>query len=354
MRAARYYGKEDIRIEQVPEPELKKGEIKLAPAYVGICGTDLHEYLGGPNFAPVTPHPITKDTIPVTFGHELSGVVKDPGDSEFNEGDKIVVRPSLFCSSCAACSAHAENVCHSAGFIGLSGGGGGLADYLTVPASYALKLPDNVPLDVGALVEPLAVAWHATAAAPLNVDDTALIMGGGPIGLAVVQCLRAQGLKNIIVAEIASRRQEFAKSFGAAHVINPISDNVVEISRKLSNGTGPDVVFDCAGVPASLKTSCNAVKARGTVVNVAIWEKEVPFNPCWLVFKEASYTGVLGYQHQDWIAVLEHLRDGSLRPENMITSKISLEDLIPKGFMPLINEKESHVKILVDIQGRDT
>jgi threonine dehydrogenase-like Zn-dependent dehydrogenase len=135
-------------------------------------------------------------------------------------------------------------------------------------------------------------------------------MGGGPIGLAVIQCLRAQGVKNIIVAEVASRRQQFAKEFGAAHVLNPKIDDVVKISKELSRGIGPDVVFDCAGVPASLKAACNAVKARGDVVNVAIWEKEVPFNPNWLVFKEARYTGVLGYQRADWVAVLQHLKDG--------------------------------------------
>lgn len=256
----------------------------------------------------------------MTFGHEFSGVIKDPADSGFNVGDTVVVQPSIYCSSCAACEANAENVCHKSGFIGLSGGGGGLSDVLTVPKDAVLKLPDNVPLDIAALVEPLSVAWHATKVAPIRPDSTVLVMGGGPIGLAVVQCLRAQGVENIIVAEIATRRQQFAKDFGASCVLTPLVDDVIAEAKELSRGMGPDVVFDCAGVPASLRTACNAVKARGDVVNIAIWEKEVPFNPNWLVLKEARYTGVLGYQRADWIAVLEHLGNG----ENSHTPQVDI------------------------------
>lgn len=298
----------------------------------------------------MTPHPVTKETIPITLGHEFSGVVKDPGDSNFKVGDAVVVQPSIFCSACPACSAHAENVCDGAGFIGLSGWGGGLSDAVTVPGDAVLKLPDNVPLDVGALVEPLSVAWHATSAAPLNSNDTVLVLGGGPIGLAVIQCLVARKVTKIIVAEVAIRRQQFAKEFGATRVLNPMVDDVVAICKEITRGVGPDVVFDCAGVPASIKTACNAVKARGNVVNVAIWEKEIDFQPNWLVFKEAKYSAVLGYQRADWIAVLEHLKDGSLKPQNMITSKIRLENLVQDGILALVHDKDNHVKILVDIQ----
>lgn len=136
------------------------------------------------------------------------------------------------------------------------------------------------------------------------------MLGGGPIGLAVVQCLVAQGLNQIIFSEVASRRQQFARDFGAHKVLNPKSDDVVAKVRELSGGRGADVVFDCAGLKASLDTACDAVKTRGHVVNMAIWEREVPFQPNKLVFKESHYTAVLGYQRQDWVAVLGHLKDG--------------------------------------------
>jgi len=223
---------------------------------------------------------------------------------------------------------------------------------VVVPEGTVLKLPDSIPLDVAALVEPLSVAWHAVSASPLTTSSTVLVLGGGPIGLAVVQCLVALKTRTIIVSEVSSTRQRFAHEFGAHHVLNPINNDIVSISHKLSGAGGPDIVFDCAGVPASITTACQAVRARGTIVNVAIWEKEVPFQPNMLVFREAMYTAVLGYQRKDFQAVIDALADGRLKPEKMITSKIQLEDLVEGGIKALISDKESHIKILVEVGGK--
>ena len=201
-------------------------------------------------------------------------------------------------------------MCYNGGFIGLSGGGGGLSENVVVPQKAIIPLPSSIPLDVGALVEPLSVAWHAVCAAPITHESVALVLGGGPIGLAVVQCLRAKGVRKIIVSEVSSSRQRFAREFGAHHVLDPKTYDVVKVGRELSGADGPDVVFDCAGVPASIETACMAVRARGTVVNVAIWEGAVLFNPNLLVFREAKYTAVLGYQRKDFEAVVEQLAKG--------------------------------------------
>ncbi|KAF6785025.1 putative alcohol dehydrogenase, zinc-containing [Colletotrichum sojae] len=354
MKAARYYGKEDIRIEEIPEPPCGPKQIKIAPAFVGICGTDLHEYLGGPNFCPASRHPVTGDTIPVTLGHEFSGVIKEIG-SEVEAGENIkvgqpcAVQPTVYCGKCAACASGAENACHTGGFIGLSGGGGGLSGAVCVPADQVFPLPEGVPLELGALVEPLSVSWHAVAAGNVTPESTALVMGGGPIGLAAVLCLVAKGVKRIIVAEIATARQNFAREFGATDIINPKEQDVVKETFALTNGIGADVVFDCAGVPATIKAACDAVKTRGTVVNVAIWEKEIPFNPNWVTWRESSYKSVLGYQKADYQAVIENLRTGALKPAAMITRKIKLDDVLEQGIKALITDKDNQVKILVDV-----
>jgi 2-desacetyl-2-hydroxyethyl bacteriochlorophyllide A dehydrogenase len=274
-----------------------------------------------------------------------------PGVTSFTRGQHVVVQPTIYCGTCSACTAGVENVCYKGGFIGLSGGGGGLSDSVVVPEGALLRLPDSIPLDVGALVEPLSVAWHAVSASPLTTSSTVLILGGGPIGLAVVQCLVALKTRMIIMSEVSSSRQRFAREFGAHHVFDPTKNDLISISRELSGADGPDIVFDCAGVPASITTACQAVRARGTVVNVAIWEKEIPFQPNMLVFREAKYTAVLGYQRKDFQAVVDALADGRLKPEKMITSRIQLEDLVEGGIKALITDKESHVKILVEVSG---
>ncbi|GAB7364051.1 hypothetical protein MBLNU230_g4606t1 [Neophaeotheca triangularis] len=356
MRAARYYGKEDIRIEDnVPAAPVRAGQVKIAPAFVGICGTDLHEFVAGPTFAPTTPHPVTKETIPITVGHEFSGTITQLGaesPSHLKVGQKVAVKPNIYCGVCGACRTGVENACHNGGFVGLSGGGGGMSEEVVMPADAIFPLPDNVDLDIAALVEPLSVAWHAVDSSPLaqTPDAQVLVLGGGPIGLAVVQVLLARGAGRVIMSEVAAKRQQFARQFGAHHVLDPSTYDLVATSRALCGGeNGPDIVFDCAGVPVSLETACKAVKSRGTVMNVAIWEKPVPFDPNWLVFKEAKYQAVLGYNREDFQGVIDALGNGSLKPEKMITSRIALDNLVEHGIWALIKEKDKHVKILVDM-----
>lgn len=155
----------------------------------------------------------------------------------------------------------------------------------------------------------------------------------------------------MICVEPAKMRQEHARDFGADHVLDPTKHDVVSACLELCGVfTPPDIAFDCAGVPASLETACKVIKSRGTVVNVAIWEKSVPFNPNWLVFREANYKAVLGYQKKDFQGVIKALGEGKIEPARMITSRIRMDQLVDKGYWTLIKEKDKHVKILVDVK----
>lgn len=155
MRALRYHGPNDLRVDKdVPEPKCEDHQIKVKPAFVGICGTDLHEY-SSPTFVPSkeAPHPVTGESMPIGFGHEFSGVVAEIGskvkDKGIKVGDNVVVQPTICCYECGACSEGFVNCCDKAGFIGLSGGGGGLSDFVCVEGHFVFKLPDNIPLDQG-------------------------------------------------------------------------------------------------------------------------------------------------------------------------------------------------------------
>ena len=296
MKAVRFHGQRDIRLEEIPVPQLAPGTVKISPKFCGICGTDLHEYLGGANLIPSAsrPHPITKETFPLTLGHEFSGVVDEVGQGvdSIRKGDKVCIQPIIYDGDCRSCIQGLVNCCDNNGFVGLSGWGGGLSETVVLPESCVKKLPENVSLEVGALVEPLAVGWHAIDISPYKDGDSVLILGGGPIGLAVIQILRGRGCRNIIVSEVSRKRRQFSVQFGAHHIVDPTNENIVTRVKELTGGRGADVAFDAAGVQTAVDTAFEALKARGTLVNIAIWEKKAQVAMNELVFRERRYMGV--------------------------------------------------------------
>lgn len=161
-----------------------------------------------------------------------------------------------------------------------------------------------------ALVEPLAVGWHAVNISPYKPGDSVLILGGGPIGLAVIQALKARGAEKIIVSEVAPKRRDFAKQFGAHYVLDPTKDDIVAKVRELCDGQGANVAFDAAGVQAGLNQAVMAIRARGTLVNIAVWEKAATLHPNDLVFKERSYMGVATYVKGDFQDVIDAIASG--------------------------------------------
>lgn len=202
-------------------------------------------------------------------------------------------------------------------------------------------------MEIAALVEPLAVGWHSVNISPYKPGMTALVLGGGPIGLSVIQALKARGEGTVIVSEISSKRKEFAKQFGADVIIDPSKEDLVKRCKELCDNQGVHVAFDCAGVQVGLDQAVQAVRARGTVVNIAIWEKNCSITPNLFNFKERSYMGVATYQGGDFEEVLRAISEGRIKPEGMITKKIKLDEVVEEGFSALIKDKENQVKILV-------
>jgi 2-desacetyl-2-hydroxyethyl bacteriochlorophyllide A dehydrogenase len=183
--------------------------------------------------------------------------------------------------------------------------------------------------------------------------QSVLILGGGPIGLAVIQALKARGASKIIVSEMAARRKQFATEFGADYVLDPTTDDIVARCRELCEDQGVHVVFDAAGVQAGLDQAVEAVRARGTIVNIAVWEKPCTIHPNKLVFKERKYLGIATYVQGDFQEVMDAISEGRMKPDRMITKKISLDEVEKEGFSALIHDKANQVKILVEVGGGD-
>lgn len=275
MKAAQYFGSKDIRVVDVPSPEPADHEALIAIEWCGICGSDLHEYLHGPMLCspPSNPHPLTGQHIPVTMGHEFVGrIISAPSSSKLTPGTPVIVDPRIYCGSCSRCRDGNTHGCVTLGFKGLSGTGGGFSETVAVDARMCHVLPDDVDLGLAALVEPLAVAWHAIATTELSDWDRkcVLVVGGGPVGVAVMIVLRAFGCENIIVSEPTTVRAKQNEVI-ADLVLNPVNDDIGARCRERTGGEGVDVVFDCAGSQKGFEAGMDALRYRGCYMNVAVW-----------------------------------------------------------------------------------
>lgn len=347
MKAARWYAVKDIRVEQIEEPQVTPGSVKLKVAWTGICGSDLHEYLAGPIFVPVEDeHPLSRDKAPITMGHEYSGEVVELGEGVENlaVGDRVAIEPIYNCGKCDACRDGLYNLCKDLGFVGLSGGAGGFAAYSVVPAHMAHKMPEGLSMEQGALVEPAAVALHAVRVSKIKAGDTAAVFGAGPIGLLVVEALRAAGASSVYVVEPSGERRAKAMELGATQALDPTDTDVVEAIRDASGG-GVHVAFEVTGVPQVLPQCIDATRHEGQALIVSIWETEAAFQPNTVVLSERSIKGTIGYRNV-YPAVMELMTRGYFQAETLVTKRIEIDDIVEKGFETLSNEK-SQVKILV-------
>ncbi|MEI2439469.1 2,3-butanediol dehydrogenase [Priestia megaterium] len=348
MKALRWHGVKDVRLEHIAEPTVSQGKVKIKVEWCGICGSDLHEYLGGPIFIPVDrPHPLTNEVAPVTLGHELSGEVVEIGEgvTRYKVGDRVVVEPIF------ATHGHqgAYNLDEQMGFLGLAGGGGGLSEYVVVDEELLFKLPDDLSYEQGALVEPAAVALYAVRSSKVKAGDKVAVFGCGPIGLLVIEALKAAGATDIYAVELSPERQAKAEELGAI-IINPaeVEDTVAEIGR-LTDG-GVNVSFEVTGVPIVLRQAIQSTGIGGETIIVSIWEKGAEILPNDIVIKERTVKGIIGYRNV-FPAVLSLMQKGYFSAEKLVTKKIALDDVIEEGFESLIKEK-NQVKILVESEQR--
>lgn len=350
MKAALWYEKKDIRVEEIEEPKVTSDGVKIKVKWCGICGSDLHEYLCGPIFIPVEkPHPLSGTTAPVVLGHEFSGDVVEVGDNvtNFKVGDRVIVEPIVACGKCPACLEGKYNLCSSLGFHGLCGSGGGFAEYTVFPEKFIHKIPDEMSYEQAALVEPMTVGLHSIRVGDFKTGDTALVLGSGPIGLATIECLKAAGAKLIIVLQRKSIRQEYAKRAGADVVLDPNEVDIVEEVKKLTNGVGVDVAFETTGAQIGFDIGIDSIKFEGVLVVTSIWENDAKIDPNKLVFSEKKIVGTLAYRHE-FPAVIAQMSDGRIKAEGYITKKVYLDDIVEEGFGTLTGpEKKKHVKILV-------
>ena len=348
MKAAVWYKKGDIRAEDVPDPKAGSRQIKVRIKTCGICGSDLHEYMDGPFIIPSRPHPLTnRQGGPVILGHEFSAKVVGVGEgvTRFEKGDRVVVNPLIYCGKCYYCKRGQHIMCTKLGTVGFAADGA-FAEYGVFHEYSFFKLPDSVTDEMGAFVEPLAVAVHAVKRSRMKIGASVVIIGAGPIGLLVMQACLAAGAGKVFVTEPMKARRKMAVKTGATAVFNPTETDPGKEIGKLTDGLRADVAFDCVGIQSSFDTAVKVTGRRGIicVVGLALKPIEVPFIRLWGHEKELTFSS--GYE-DEFPAAISFLANRRVKVEELISARIKLDDLVTKGIRPLIEEAEKYIKILV-------
>jgi (R,R)-butanediol dehydrogenase/meso-butanediol dehydrogenase/diacetyl reductase len=348
MKAAVWHKKGDIRIEDITTPSPGSGQVKVKIKTCGICGSDLHEYREGPFIIPSRPHPLTnRQEGPVILGHEFSGKVVDFGEgvTQFAPGDRVVVNPLIYCGKCYYCKRSQHIMCTKLGTVGFAADGA-FAEYGIFEEYSLFKLPDSVTDEMGAFVEPLAVAVHAVKRSRMKIGASVVIIGAGPIGLLVMQACLAAGAGKVFVMEPKNARREMAAKTGATAVFNPNETVPVKEIGKLTDGLRADVAFDCAGIQSSFDTAIKVTGRRAIICVVGLPLKpiQVPFIRLWGHEKELTFSS--GYENE-FPAAISLLANRRVKVEELISVRIKLDDLVSKGIKPLIGKAEKYIKILV-------
>jgi 2-desacetyl-2-hydroxyethyl bacteriochlorophyllide A dehydrogenase len=336
MKALFYEGNHSFTIKTTEKQPLQKGEVRLKMAYVGVCGTDVHIYHGKMD-ARVKP--------PQIIGHEVSGIIDEVGEgvSDWKVGENVTVRPLNPGTEMPADNGY-RHIGQNLKFIGIDSPGG-MQQYWTVPAFTLHKLPKNLSLQLGAIIEPLAVACHDVRLGEVVEDENAIVIGGGPIGLLVALVARQKGA-NVMISEVNQNRIEFIQSLGF-QTVNPVEQDLVKTVEEFTKGAMADVVFEVTGVQAGVTAMTQLPKVRGRIVMVAIHSEPKAVDLFRFFWREIKLIGARVYEPEDFDEAIALAASGTLPLDKMITQVIPLEDA--KKVFETIDQNPAGMKYLLEI-----
>ncbi|MGD2247582.1 MAG: alcohol dehydrogenase catalytic domain-containing protein [Candidatus Methanofastidiosia archaeon] len=334
MKAAVYHGANDITIEDVPDPVPGSGEVLLKPVYCGICGTDIDAWKRG-MYAPG-----------VVIGHEFSAQVVEcgAGVEQVKKGDYVVGKSVIPCHSCEFCKNGRYSLCDTMEMPGITINGG-CAEFCVLPADSVVTIPENVSLDEAALTEPVSVVMHGFNKIQYTSKDT-VILGAGTIGLCALQ-IALQESSLVGVSEPNEIRRDKAHQMGAHTVIDPAESNV-SLSFEEVAGHPPEYVVECSGSSHAASDALSLVRKGGTILYLGISEDLVEADFMTAVLNELTIQ--FSYcSYSEFSTALSLMAAKKIDVTPIITKKISLENVVEKGFKELTTPDTDHIKILVKL-----
>ncbi|MBW3635678.1 MAG: NAD(P)-dependent alcohol dehydrogenase [Armatimonadetes bacterium] len=348
MPAAVLHGIKDLRLEEVPLPSAPaRGEVQIHIAKVGICGSDVHYY----------EHGRIGDFIvesPMVLGHECSGVVSHVGEgvSHLKEGDRVAIEPGVPRLSNALSHYYMKrgqyNLCPDIFFFATPPDHGSFCSFVNHRADFCFKLPENVTLEEGAMIEPLSTGIYAARVAPVRMGDTVVITGAGPIGLMNLLACRAAGAANVVISDMVASRLEVAKHIGATQVVQGNADELKAIARELTDGRGADVCIECAGHPSALDAAIGAARPGATVVLIGMPPNDTAtININDLIVREITLRPIFRYNNTFPTGV-ELLASGKVDVKPLISRRFELSE-VPQAFEYVLDNRETCVKAIVNV-----
>jgi (R,R)-butanediol dehydrogenase/meso-butanediol dehydrogenase/diacetyl reductase len=357
MKAVRWHGREDVRVDEVPEPVVVAGDdVIVEIGATAICASDVAEWRSGPHVIPTRrPHPLTGMKAPITLGHEYVGQVVVTGADVrgLAVGARVCGDSCIRCHRCYWCLRGEYNICETGGSVGLHQDGS-FARFLKVPAYCLQSVPATVDDLSATLVEPFAVGLHALRQTRMQAGDLLLVMGYGMIGAGAALLGKALGA-TVVVAERSAHRSDLAVRSGADHVLDAevLGGDVKDLRnavRVLSDGRGADVVLECTGRADVLPQAIECARRGGRIGLCGISHEPAGVRTDRLVYFEREIIGCLGYQYNH-PAVVNLLASNKLPDLSLLFGKpISLDQVIADGFTPMAYDEDSPLRIPIRIE----
>ncbi len=326
-----------------PIPTPKADEVLVKLEYVGICGSDMHYYeTGAIGDYVVKP--------PFVLGHEPGGTVVEVGSNvkHLKVGDKVALEPGKTCGHCEFCRQGKYNLCSDVVFFATPPVDGVFQEYVAHEAALCFKLPDNVSTLEGALIEPLAVGFHAANQGGAHAGQTAVVMGAGCIGLVSMMALKAEGVSRVYVVDVMQKRLDKALELGADGVINGKDEDAVETVRRLTGGAGCDLVIETAGTEITTRQAVHMTKKGAAIVLVGYSKTgEITLPMSLALDKELTFKTVFRYRHIYPMAI-DAVAAGKVNLKGIVTDIFDFDD-IQNAMDKSVADKANIVKAVVRI-----